>query len=46
VTDELVGEAVRLAERLGVPPDGFDPLLGQIKKRRREEAAFSGLATG
>jgi HD-like signal output (HDOD) protein len=45
VTDELVGEAVRLAERLGVPPDGFDPLLGQIKKRRREEAAFSGLAT-
>jgi HD-like signal output (HDOD) protein len=44
VADELVQEAVRLAEKLGVPADGFDPLIGEIKKRRREEAAFFRLA--
>jgi HD-like signal output (HDOD) protein len=44
VADELVEEAVRLAEKLGVPPDGFETLIGEITKRRREEAAFSGLA--
>ncbi|MHC4769198.1 MAG: hypothetical protein ACYTEI_10860, partial [Planctomycetota bacterium] len=44
VADELVEEAVRLAEKLGVPADGFDPLIGEIKRRRREEAAFSRLA--
>ncbi len=44
VADELVEKAVRLAEKLGVPADGFDLLIGEIKKRRREEAAFSRLA--
>ena len=45
VADELVEEAAQLAQKLGVPADGFDPLIGEIKKRRREEAAFLSLGS-
>jgi HD-like signal output (HDOD) protein len=44
VADELVEAAVRLAAKLAVPAEGFDSLIGEITKRRREEAAFFRLA--
>jgi HD-like signal output (HDOD) protein len=44
VASELVDEAIQLAEKLGVAATGFDALIGEINKRRWEEAAFFKLA--
>jgi HD-like signal output (HDOD) protein len=44
VAAERVEKAVRLAEKLGVPADGFDTLIGEINKSRQEEAAFFRLS--